>query len=85
VCLKGATQLYGSHPKRLVSEHMLNIRPFVEDKDEPIYIDVMNRAMQEFPDITPLTLEDAEIEKNAPNSDLLPSGIKIRSDLFMLI
>jgi len=48
---------------------MLNIRPFVEDKDEPIYIDILNRAMREFPDITPMTFADTEIEKNAPNFD----------------
>jgi len=48
---------------------MLNIRPFIEDKDEPIYIDIMNRALKEFPDFTPMTLADAEIEKNAPNTD----------------
>jgi ribosomal protein S18 acetylase RimI-like enzyme len=47
----------------------VKIRPFVEDKDEPIYIDIMNRAMKEFPDFTPLTLADAEMEKNAPNTD----------------
>ncbi len=48
---------------------MLKIRPYVEDKDEPIYIDIVNRAMKEFPDFTPMTLADAEIEKNAPNAD----------------
>jgi ribosomal protein S18 acetylase RimI-like enzyme len=48
---------------------LLNIRPFVEDKDEPIYIDIMNRAMKEFPDFTPITLADTEMEKNAPNVD----------------
>ena len=48
---------------------MLNIRPFIEGKDEPVYIDIMNRAMKEFPDFTPMTLADAEMEKNAPNID----------------
>jgi ribosomal protein S18 acetylase RimI-like enzyme len=48
---------------------MLKIRPFIENQDEPIYIDIMNRAMKEFPDFTPMTLADAEMEKNAPNSD----------------
>jgi len=48
---------------------MLKIRPFIEDKDEPIYIDIMNRAMKEFSDITPMTLANAEMEKNAPNMD----------------
>jgi len=48
---------------------MLKIRPFIENKDEPIYIDIMNRALKEFPDFTPMTLDDAEIEKNAPNTD----------------
>ncbi|MBS4015334.1 MAG: GNAT family N-acetyltransferase [Candidatus Latescibacteria bacterium] len=48
---------------------MLNIRPFIEDQDEPVYIDILNRAMAEFSDFTPMTLTDAEIEKNAPNID----------------
>ena len=48
---------------------MLKIRPFIENKDESIYIDIMNRALKEFPDFTPMTLADAEIEKNAPNTD----------------
>jgi ribosomal protein S18 acetylase RimI-like enzyme len=47
----------------------LKIRPFVEGQDESIYIDIMNRAMKELPDFTPMTLADAEMEKNAPNSD----------------
>jgi len=47
----------------------LKIRPFVEGQDEPIYIDIMNRALKELPDFTPMTLADAEIEKNAPNTD----------------
>ena len=48
---------------------MLNIRSFIEGKDEPIYVDIVNRAMAEFPDITPTTLEDAKIANNAPNTD----------------
>jgi ribosomal protein S18 acetylase RimI-like enzyme len=47
----------------------LKIRPFVEDKDEPIYVDMVNRAMKEFSDVTPITLASAEMEKNAPNMD----------------
>jgi ribosomal protein S18 acetylase RimI-like enzyme len=50
-------------------DNLLRIRPFIENQDEPIYIDTVNRAMKEFADITPLTQADAEIEKNAPNTD----------------
>ena len=48
---------------------MLKIRPFIENQDEPIYIDIVNQAMKEFLDITPMTLANAEMEKNAPNTD----------------
>jgi ribosomal protein S18 acetylase RimI-like enzyme len=48
---------------------MLKVRPFIEDQDEPVYVDVMNRSLKEFADFTPLTLGDVEMEKNAPNMD----------------
>lgn len=48
---------------------MLQIKPFIEGKDEPIYVDIVNRALKEFPDFTPMTLADAEMEKKAPDFD----------------
>jgi len=50
----------------------LKIRQYVKGKDELLWINIFNRAMAEFPDMPPLTLEDLEVEVKAPNFD--PEG-----------
>jgi ribosomal protein S18 acetylase RimI-like enzyme len=62
------------------SVFMLKIRPFIEGKDEPVHIDIMNRAMKEFPDFTPMTLADATMEENAPTFDRQGRFIAERND-----
>jgi ribosomal protein S18 acetylase RimI-like enzyme len=46
---------------------MLKIRPFIEGKDEPAYIDIINRALKELPDFTPITISDALFGSKSPN------------------
>ncbi len=45
----------------------MKIRPFIEGKDERIFIDIINQACKEFPDIAPTTLEDALFGSKFPN------------------
>jgi ribosomal protein S18 acetylase RimI-like enzyme len=45
----------------------MKIRPFVEGKDEPIYIDIINQTFKEFLDIAPITLKDASFGSKFPN------------------
>lgn len=46
---------------------MLKIRPFIEGKDEPGYIDIVNRAMNGFSDFTPITPEYEKMAAESPN------------------
>lgn len=46
---------------------MLKIRPFVEGKDEPIYLNIVNLSMAECSDFTPITREEDEMGRKAPN------------------
>lgn len=48
---------------------MLKIRPYIENQDELIYLNIINRAMAEFSDFTPLTLVYAHMENDEPNTD----------------
>lgn len=48
------------------------IRPFVKGQDEDAWIDVFNRVVAEFPDSTPVTRTEYDLEVNAPRYD--PEG-----------
>jgi ribosomal protein S18 acetylase RimI-like enzyme len=48
---------------------MLKIRPYNEGEDDAICVDVVNRGLAEFPDFTPRTLADVELEIKSPNDN----------------
>jgi RimJ/RimL family protein N-acetyltransferase len=45
----------------------LTIRPFVKGQDEDAWIDVFNRVVAEFPDTTPTTRAEYDMEVNSPH------------------
>lgn len=48
---------------------MLNIRRFIQDKDEEIWLKTFNAAYKEYPDFRPSTMEDMEKAEKSPNFD----------------
>ena len=54
---------------------MLNIRKFVKEKDEKIWLTIGNEAFKEYDDFRPDTMEDMEIWEKNPGFD--PLGLYI--------
>jgi mycothiol synthase len=42
------------------------IHPYVPGQDDALWIDIQNRATDEYPEATPLTLSDFELQKQSP-------------------
>jgi mycothiol synthase len=45
---------------------MISIRPYVPEKDDALWLDVANRALDEDPEYTPDTLFDFELQRKGP-------------------
>jgi ribosomal protein S18 acetylase RimI-like enzyme len=45
------------------------IRPFIEGKDEAIYVNILNRTMIDYSDFTPITITDALMEEQIASYD----------------
>lgn len=48
---------------------MLNIRQFVKDADEPVWVEVLNAAYKEYEDWRAITVEEFLLEEKRPNFD----------------
>jgi mycothiol synthase len=53
----------------------ITVRPYVPGQDDALWIDIQNRALDEYPEYTPDTLRDFELHQQGPWFD--PAGMMI--------